>query len=67
MRNFMAECSCPICKKNFIPAADHQWTVAINYRGNIPVCSYSCMRKWEIPRLEAEKKKAEKRKGTFRK
>ena len=45
---------CPICGKKFAPALEHAWligkayldTQTYDYR-NIPVCSYTCMRKWE--------------------
>lgn len=46
--------TCPICQKQFAPALEHAWcigkayldTPTCDYR-NIPVCSYTCMRKWE--------------------
>lgn len=52
--------TCPICKKQFAPALEHAWligkayldTQTYDYR-NIPVCSYTCMRKWEKEQEEA--------------
>jgi len=63
MGNLILDCTCPICKKNFIPAPEHRWTIKTKHNPKAPVCSYSCMRKWEIPRLEAEKRKLKRRKG----
>ena len=45
---------CPICGKKFSPAVEHYWKIgsdssydcALETR-NIPVCIYTCMRKWE--------------------
>ena len=40
---------CPMCGKQFIPAIEHYWMIG-DYWTEVrddPVCSYSCMRKWE--------------------
>ena len=34
---------CPICGKKFVPAPFHAWKIS----GDILVCTYSCMRKYE--------------------
>ena len=47
----MTELKCPICKKNFIPAVEHQWMIRKS-NAYKKVCSYSCMRKWEKQRLK---------------
>lgn len=46
--------TCPICGKQFSPASEHAWLIGSEYTydtsrecRNIPVCTYSCMRKWE--------------------
>ena len=38
---------CPMCGKNFIPAAYHGWTFTNKKYIEIPVCSYHCMRQAE--------------------
>ena len=63
MHSFIQEKVCPICGKTFVPAPCHRWTIHTRGNPRMFVCTYACMRKWEIPRLEAEKKKAEKKKG----
>lgn len=49
--------TCPICNKRFVPAPEHAYKIGSGYKdvrkdkyaNNIRlVCSYSCMRKWEI-------------------
>lgn len=57
---------CPVCKRNFVPAPDHQWTIKTKTNPRKKVCSYTCMRVWEKPILEAEKKKAKSKKGLFK-
>lgn len=55
--------TCPICGKQFAPAVEHYWKIGsaysfdsmINSR-NIPVCSYTCMRKWEKEQENAANK-----------
>lgn len=55
--------TCPICQKQFAPALEHAWligkayldTQAYDYR-HIPVCSYTCMRKWEKEQENATNK-----------
>lgn len=37
---------CSICKKKFHPEPEHGWKIGFSTGGK-PVCSYSCMRKWE--------------------
>lgn len=40
---------CPICGKRFAPAIEHYWMIGDYWTEvrDTPVCSYSCMRKWE--------------------
>lgn len=40
---------CPICGKKFHPVPEHQWKVGYSHNGfgGKPVCTYTCMRKWE--------------------
>lgn len=40
---------CPICGKQFTPAIEHYWMIGDYWteERDDPVCSYSCMRKWE--------------------
>lgn len=35
---------CPICKKKFYPAPQHAWKIT----GDAKVCSYHCMRQYEV-------------------
>lgn len=59
---------CPVCGKEFQPAPFHALRIGTEWRGK-PVCSYSCMRKWEREQEEKEKarkearRKARKKKG----
>ena len=66
MNIYIAEEKCPMCPRTFIPAPDHQWTIKTKTNQKKNVCSYTCMRKWEKPILEAEKKKAKSKKGLFK-
>ena len=42
---------CPICGKRYLPAPEHYYKIGSGEYDmdtrNRPVCSYSCMRKWE--------------------
>lgn len=40
---------CKMCGKEFIPAPEHRWEIGEHgfETRDIPVCSYTCMRKWE--------------------
>lgn len=46
---------CPVCKKEFLPAPMHAWKISYEKL----VCSYHCMRQYEV--LHAPKKKYAKR------
>lgn len=39
--------TCPICGKEFLPAAQHSWKIGNHEWRKELVCSYTCMRKWE--------------------
>lgn len=64
------EVVCPICGKTFCPSVYHQWTIKKHWYW-IPVCSYTCMRKWDreisIKNEEKTKKKTKKKKRNRRK
>lgn len=51
--------TCPICKKRFLPAPYHAWTIR-DRDGEKLVCSYTCMRNHELTkgpkRIYARKK-----------
>lgn len=44
---------CPVCGKNFLPAAQHGWKIGEGSKERL-VCTYSCQRKYE---KASEKKK----------
>ena len=47
--------TCPICKKEFLPAGQHGWKIGDSPSYEEPVCSYTCQRKWEKNRKKAPK------------
>ncbi len=38
---------CPVCGKEFHPEVEHAWRTGIDGKKGKPVCTYTCMRKWE--------------------
>ena len=59
---------CPICGKQFVPAAQHMWKIG-NWDGvtgerTVRVCSYSCMTKWEKEHDAKDKKKRHDRRSS---
>ena len=57
-RGYLAECTCPVCKKIFVPAPLHVYKA---YHKQTPVCSYKCSLESERKELERMAKAKERR------
>lgn len=53
---------CPICGKKFFPEYDMFWVYRIGGYKYQLVCSYTCMRKWQLNPKSMSKPKKERRK-----
>lgn len=58
---FAKDYICPACKKRFVMRCEKQlYGWQIQYRNRqLYFCSYSCMRKIEVPRMKRDKKQIE--------